>query len=37
MSKNPELEITLNCIEKTDRNLFITGKAGREKTTYNFK
>ena len=37
MSKNPELELALNFIEKIDRNLFITGKAGREKNTYNFK
>ena len=34
MQKNPELELALNFIEKTDRNLFITGKAGTGKTTF---
>ncbi|WP_397444907.1 helix-turn-helix domain-containing protein [Polaribacter sp. R77954] len=34
MSKNPELELAVNFIEKTDRNLFITGKAGTGKTTF---
>ena len=34
MSKNPELELALNFIDKTDRNLFITGKAGTGKTTF---
>lgn len=34
MSKNPELTLALNFIEKTDRNLFITGKAGTGKTTF---
>ena len=34
MSKNLELELALNFIEKTDRNLFITGKAGTGKTTF---
>ena len=34
MSKNPELKLALNFIEKTDRNLFITGKAGTGKTTF---
>lgn len=34
MHKNPELELALNFIEKTDRNLFITGKAGTGKTTF---
>ena len=33
MSKNPELELALQFIERTDRNLFITGKAGTGKTT----
>ena len=33
MQTNPELELALNFIEKTDRNLFITGKAGTGKTT----
>ena len=34
MPKNPELELALDFIEKTDRNLFITGKAGTGKTTF---
>ncbi|AOW18200.1 helicase [Polaribacter vadi] len=34
MPRNPELELALNFIEKTDRNLFITGKAGTGKTTF---
>jgi hypothetical protein len=34
MLKNSELELALNFIEKTDRNLFITGKAGTGKTTF---
>ncbi len=34
MTKNPELELALNFIDKTDRNLFITGKAGTGKTTF---
>ncbi|WP_439129474.1 helix-turn-helix domain-containing protein [Polaribacter sp.] len=34
MSKNPELELAIDFIEKTDRNLFITGKAGTGKTTF---
>ena len=34
MATNPELELALNFIEKTDRNLFITGKAGTGKTTF---
>ena len=34
MSKNPELELALQFIDKTDRNLFITGKAGTGKTTF---
>jgi len=33
-TKNPELELALQFIEKTDRNLFITGKAGTGKTTF---
>ena len=33
MSKNHELALALQFIEKTDRNLFITGKAGTGKTT----
>ena len=37
MSKNPELELALQFIEKTDRNLFITGKAGTGKTTFLHK
>ena len=37
MDKNPELELALQFIEKTDRNLFITGKAGTGKTTFLHK
>ncbi len=37
MSKNPELELALQFIDKTDRNLFITGKAGTGKTTFLHK
>ncbi len=33
MSQNPELELALQFIERTDRNIFITGKAGTGKTT----
>ena len=32
MPKNPELELAFNFINKTDRNLFITGKAGTGKS-----
>ncbi len=34
MPKNTELELAFNFINKTDRNLFITGKAGTGKTTF---
>jgi len=34
MPKNLELELALQFINKTDRNLFITGKAGTGKTTF---
>ena len=34
MPKNAELELALQFIENTDRNLFITGKAGTGKTTF---
>ncbi|MDP5104706.1 MAG: helix-turn-helix domain-containing protein [Polaribacter sp.] len=34
MLKNPELELALNFIDKTDRNIFVTGKAGTGKTTF---
>lgn len=37
MPKNTELELAVNFIEKTDRNLFITGKAGTGKTTFLHK
>ena len=37
MPKNPELELALQFINKTDRNLFITGKAGTGKTTFLHK
>ncbi|NVJ89591.1 MAG: helix-turn-helix domain-containing protein [Flavobacteriaceae bacterium] len=34
MLKNPELELAFDFINRTDRNLFITGKAGTGKTTF---
>ncbi|MDP5092250.1 MAG: helix-turn-helix domain-containing protein [Polaribacter sp.] len=34
MKTNPELELAIQFIDKTDRNLFITGKAGTGKTTF---
>jgi len=34
MQENPELALALNFIEKTDRNVFLTGKAGTGKTTF---
>lgn len=37
MTVNKELELAINFIEKTDRNLFITGKAGTGKTTFLHK
>ena len=37
MPKNAELDLALQFIEKTDRNLFITGKAGTGKTTFLHK
>ena len=37
MVRNPELELAVQFIEKTDRNLFITGKAGTGKTTFLHK
>lgn len=37
MIKNKELELALDFIERTDRNLFITGKAGTGKTTFLHK
>jgi len=37
MIENKELELAVNFIEKTDRNLFITGKAGTGKTTFLHK
>ncbi len=37
MTENKELELALNFIEKTDRNLFVTGKAGTGKTTFLHK
>ncbi len=37
MTVNPELELALEFVEKTDRNLFITGKAGTGKTTFLHK
>ncbi len=35
--KNPELELAQNFVEKTDRNIFLTGKAGTGKTTFLHK
>jgi len=32
--KNPELELAWSFVEKTDRNIFLTGKAGTGKTTF---
>ncbi len=32
--KNPELELAWNFVEKTNRNIFLTGKAGTGKTTF---
>ena len=37
MVKNPELELAWNFVEKTDRNIFLTGKAGTGKTTFLHK
>ena len=34
MPKNPELDLAWNFVEKTDRNIFLTGKAGTGKTTF---
>ena len=34
MQKNLELELALNFINNTDRNIFLTGKAGTGKTTF---
>jgi len=34
MPKNPELELAIQFIDKTDRNIFVTGKAGTGKTTF---
>ena len=34
MKTNHELELAIEFINKTDRNLFITGKAGTGKTTF---
>ena len=34
MTSNPELELAHNFVEKTDRNIFLTGKAGTGKTTF---
>ncbi|MEE9348820.1 MAG: helix-turn-helix domain-containing protein [Flavobacteriaceae bacterium] len=35
--KNPELDLALNFVENTDRNIFLTGKAGTGKTTFLHK
>tara|TARA_R110002049_G_scaffold114927_1_gene266610 strand:+ start:22004 stop:24442 length:2439 start_codon:yes stop_codon:yes gene_type:complete len=37
MSKNTELELAWDFVEKTDRNVFLTGKAGTGKTTFLHK
>ncbi|CAM1334574.1 helix-turn-helix domain-containing protein [Tenacibaculum aestuariivivum] len=37
MTENKELDLAVQFIEKTDRNLFITGKAGTGKTTFLHK
>lgn len=37
MIKNNELELAWNFVEKTDRNIFLTGKAGTGKTTFLHK
>ncbi|MFK8059185.1 MAG: ATP-dependent RecD-like DNA helicase [Polaribacter sp.] len=37
MLKNPELDLAIQFIENTDRNLFITGKSGTGKTTFLHK
>ena len=34
MPKNPELDLAWDFIEKTDRSIFLTGKAGTGKTTF---
>lgn len=34
MIENKELDLAYNFVEKTDRNLFLTGKAGTGKTTF---
>ncbi len=34
MISNPELELAHSFVEKTDRNIFLTGKAGTGKTTF---
>lgn len=34
MVSNPQLELAFNFVEKTSRNLFLTGKAGTGKTTF---
>jgi hypothetical protein len=37
MHHNAELELAWNFVEKTDRNIFLTGKAGTGKTTFLHK
>jgi predicted ATPase len=37
MPQNPELELAWNFVEKTDKNIFLTGKAGTGKTTFLHK
>lgn len=37
MIQNPELELAWNFVEKTNQNIFLTGKAGTGKTTFLHK
>jgi len=37
MHHNPELELAWNFVEKTNKNIFLTGKAGTGKTTFLHK
>ena len=37
MTKNPKLDLAWNFVDKTDRNIFLTGKAGTGKTTFLHK
>ena len=37
MHHNPELELAWDFVEKTNKNIFLTGKAGTGKTTFLHK